>query len=821
MDTRNTTSRSTSGNSSVVLSKNLPMKTIIEAINEYLKSRTENSTSLIKKFLQAYSVTIDVSIFDPDREYVAQFYVSLYELLSKLESHSQMIWDCVDVLSNASRSCVAREALINTYQFGPLLARFLGDELTTTKRKMLLKLMQELTCGIKLTWQIPNLSYLITTLTKWIEDKEQDEEIVCLSLGVLVNLCYKNLPAVYTFSRCVDSKRFLRFCLPLRGPLVEVHVCKLMIIIDSSQNEIQKKTLLKLIEPTFISIEEALNKNDPVMLRLVIDFFIDVIGNDNAVIFKEYKNYVHKIDHFLKIIIDKTSSSDVTPPIEHDPGCIMHILKLIYTIITNDITNLSSVYKTTVELALKWINPQETSFQALTLITTIAQKIANSDDTENHKFLKLLSVKLPQFLMMLESESHPSSIDSCKRLGVLLQLMRVLLKSPVTSDETLAALEDDVLRKVVNPIMSNEFELNGLPKLRMDDNSTTSTEIVDTYVYAVSLVNEVSQKNSACFDFLNVLVSNKTLQCILAQALCGGPTEVKKLVLELAKYHWFPANEVALAMHSYQNMFYGHTPCNNSPPISTPHGGMGDINYPGMSVIQMETLDDLLKKFKKHVERLETLTPPSSTEGGDLCSMVGVPTRQLMDLYEYKAASLAQAERAALSAAEAAHERAAHMQHRLAQLAAQADQGMRLLHKAQTALDANRADMARAVTESERRQNRIDALDKNLKETEKELQIALQKMAEMKETLEGENSKKDQIIQKLEEHCNKMEKQLLKREEQIKNANKNIENMNKQIQDLQKMVAQKDAKLTEMTKQYLATKEIINTITKVAASQMP
>nr|CAI5859098.1 unnamed protein product [Callosobruchus analis] len=728
MDTRNTTSRSTSGNSSVVLSKNLPMKTIIEAINEYLKSRTENSTSLIKKFLQAYSVTIDVSIFDPDREYVAQFYVSLYELLSKLESHSQMIWDCVDVLSNASRSCVAREALINTYQFGPLLARFLGDELTTTKRKMLLKLMQELTCGIKLTWQIPNLSYLITTLTKWIEDKEQDEEIVCLSLGVLVNLCYKNLPAVYTFSRCVDSKRFLRFCLPLRGPLVEVHVCKLMIIIDSSQNEIQKKTLLKLIEPTFISIEEALNKNDPVMLRLVIDFFIDVIGNDNAVIFKEYKNYVHKIDHFLKIIIDKTSSSDVTPPIEHDPGCIMHILKLIYTIITNDITNLSSVYKTTVELALKWINPQETSFQALTLITTIAQKIANSDDTENHKFLKLLSVKLPQFLMMLESESHPSSIDSCKRLGVLLQLMRVLLKSPVTSDETLAALEDDVLRKVVNPIMSNEFELNGLPKLRMDDNSTTSTEIVDTYVYAVSLVNEVSQKNSACFDFLNVL---------------------------------------------------------------------------------------------KHVERLETLTPPSSTEGGDLCSMVGVPTRQLMDLYEYKAASLAQAERAALSAAEAAHERAAHMQHRLAQLAAQADQGMRLLHKAQTALDANRADMARAVTESERRQNRIDALDKNLKETEKELQIALQKMAEMKETLEGENSKKDQIIQKLEEHCNKMEKQLLKREEQIKNANKNIENMNKQIQDLQKMVAQKDAKLTEMTKQYLATKEIINTITKVAASQMP
>lgn len=51
-------------------------------------------------------------------------------------------------------------------------------------------------------------------LTKWVEVK--DDEIVCLSLGVLVNVCYKNLPAIYTLSRIVDIKKFLRFCLPLR-----------------------------------------------------------------------------------------------------------------------------------------------------------------------------------------------------------------------------------------------------------------------------------------------------------------------------------------------------------------------------------------------------------------------------------------------------------------------------------------------------------------------------------------------------------------------------------------------------------------------------
>lgn len=51
-------------------------------------------------------------------------------------------------------------------------------------------------------------------LTKWVEDK--DQEIVCLSLGVLVNVCYKNLPALYTLSRIVDLKKFLRYCLPLQ-----------------------------------------------------------------------------------------------------------------------------------------------------------------------------------------------------------------------------------------------------------------------------------------------------------------------------------------------------------------------------------------------------------------------------------------------------------------------------------------------------------------------------------------------------------------------------------------------------------------------------
>lgn len=45
-----------------------------------------------------------------------------------------------------------------------------------------------------------------------------------LSLGVLVNLCYKNLPAVYTLMRSVDSKEFLRTILKLQNDSIDTRV---------------------------------------------------------------------------------------------------------------------------------------------------------------------------------------------------------------------------------------------------------------------------------------------------------------------------------------------------------------------------------------------------------------------------------------------------------------------------------------------------------------------------------------------------------------------------------------------------------------------
>lgn len=191
-----------------------------------------------------------------------------------IEQRSTMAWNCVEVLSDACRNSAARSVIIQTYQFLSPLSRLLGDHLPYEKKVRLLNLLQELTCGIKISWQIPNLQYLMSTLTGWVENG--DEQIVAFSLGILVNLCYKNFPAFYTLSRCVDIKKFMRICMCLQGIKTEAHVCKFLIIMDYFNGQVTKEALLKMTQVTFRLTIEAFNVSDAILLRHTVEFFLTI-----------------------------------------------------------------------------------------------------------------------------------------------------------------------------------------------------------------------------------------------------------------------------------------------------------------------------------------------------------------------------------------------------------------------------------------------------------------------------------------------------------------------------------------------------------------
>lgn len=153
--------------------------------------------------------------------------------------------------------------------------------MTSEKRIRLLKLLQELTYGIKISWQEAHLPRLIKTLSKLVTESTE-EEVITLSLGVLVNLCYKNLPAVYILMRNINTKTFLQSVVKTRGHNINIRVqcCKLLIILEPANSDILDSYILDVAQVTFTNIIPTLRDEDTLLLRHIVDFFDDIREND-------------------------------------------------------------------------------------------------------------------------------------------------------------------------------------------------------------------------------------------------------------------------------------------------------------------------------------------------------------------------------------------------------------------------------------------------------------------------------------------------------------------------------------------------------------
>lgn len=73
----------------------------------------------------------------------------------------------------------------------------------------------------------------------------------------------------------------------------------------------------------------------------------------------------------------------------------------------------------------------------------------------------------------------------------------------------LQTFNDTVLQKVFSPLLSDELNVTNLPKIKINNNVTSSTALIDTYVYAIGLVNDLSQHDASWFELLSVLMENR------------------------------------------------------------------------------------------------------------------------------------------------------------------------------------------------------------------------------------------------------------------------------------------------------------------------
>lgn len=169
-------------------------------------------------------------------------------------------------------------------------------------------------------------------------------------------------------------------------------------------------------------------------------------------------------------------------------------------------------------------------------------------------------------------------------------------------------------------------------------------------------------------------------------------------------------------------------------------------------------------------------------------------TSDVMELYEYKLASMGHAERAAMVSLEAASQRCTHLSHRIAQLTAELSRTHQLLFHSQQCQGDLTKDRDSLLERTKELMNRLDAekgrnkavstqlatKEKSLQEKEYLLEETSKKLKEVESvrvTLDEQNVVLKNVMNKLESNLGRMEKAYKKKDELLATANDNIDRL--------------------------------------------
>nr|CAD7260768.1 unnamed protein product [Timema shepardi] len=783
-------------------------------------------------------VTSDLSIFDPGSSIAAEFYVSLHELMAGLESRSGLMWSAISTLHHACRNPSARVALIHTYKYTPILTKLLGSHLIQEKRLRVLQLLQELTYGIRISWQEAHLPQLITTLTQWIEGNEKD--VIGLALGVLVNLCYKNLPAVYTLMRSVDSKQFLRTILKLQGDNINtrVQVCKLLIILEHISGEIPDSEILNFVNMTYSTLGNAFKSLDVYHLKHVVDFFLDVQTNTHSRgVLLKYEKYVGDTSRLLELV---NSSSE--------PECVSVLFEFLESLVMLQVPGLSSIYPDIVKEAMNWIPTNMACTKSLQLICTIAmetrKEACGSQEALWLRVLEQLDHGLSRLLLILDTggdENFPVDADTRTRLTSLIQLLQEMSKTsslkqkildavnsqaphalaklplPVggkPSSSSLRALTEvkgntehtndisewcfplgTVIQKVFQPLLCTE--------VKSGDNFFQS-EVTALYVHSLDLMSDLASHDAQWLNLYSGLLQHKQVQMVLAVALYTGSEIIKKKVLSLTSTVGFPSESINSLAKSL---------CDLEPLVLIPSSGssksttlFGEYNSasahdmtPMFSLAQEGCLDQFIARLQEMAENNK---------------ISDISTSAVMELYEYKLASMSHSERALQSSLEAANTHSTHLQHRLAQLTAEISRRQQLLFHTQQCLEGLREEKAKLLQRINDLQVAADEAYKKNKQEDKNKQLVIgnltatieslrKNLDEKKEELMESQQSNDELKRKNEEAIKEIQILETNNKEstsKISELNKMLSKMEDRMNKRDRVIQEKDAEISKLSK---------------------
>lgn len=194
---------------------------------------------------------------------------------------------------------------------------------------------------------------------------------------------------------------------------------------------------------------------------------------------------------------------------ETSPECMALILEFIHSLMVHQVESLAVFYPKLTTISLNWVNSDWVSYQALSVLSKIVETSADADDVTKTETLQQVINSLPAFVLILQSHAVPSNMENCRRLGALLQLFRNLLRIDEVRSNVLQAVKEDSIAKIFTPLQLDSLGVEWLPILKSEDTSVTATDAVDTYLYALGLVNDLTQYGANWLSLQSTLMENR------------------------------------------------------------------------------------------------------------------------------------------------------------------------------------------------------------------------------------------------------------------------------------------------------------------------
>ncbi|KAL4716424.1 hypothetical protein ACJJTC_015852 [Scirpophaga incertulas] len=797
------------------------LKEFVTSAREFEASHSESAINSMNRYLGLIASSCDLSIFSPGRSEVCAFFSSLWRVMSDGRGPH---WSGVAVLSRAVIEPSARYALTHTYKFLPILSRLLTSTISNEKQIKLLSVMQEISYGIKISWQESYLPSLMKQLCDWITRSVPDIQLPTIgykSLTVLVNLCYGNLPAIYALLRTVDTRDFVVHLVNLKdNGYVGVEVCRLLLCLSRATRgaaAARQHDIYGYLDCTMRTFLKAILLKDSSKLLHAHKFLNDLCADHNL------RGFVLTYPQFSQTLTDSVQNlenlckidADDTKEPEQLIECLRYSLKFVTAIIGLDLYSLRCHHSHLVRFCIT--ASRVCLPEALELFEAIIKQYRD-EGRLTQDLLPVISDGLPGLLV-------PPALEPGKDGLHWLQVVGALCELTETQERVLIEVTPEIFETTLYSVLQYTSQ-NGAV------GSDVALQAATVGCHVGLTLAPQSQPWTAA---LHRLFAHRLIRRLLCTGLTSGDGKRRRQILQLIKHHYFPLDQMNQV---FGESLYSESQASDECLVASGAGEGESVWVAHLSPAQERAVDALVDKLNE------------ALRSGKISD---IATSSVMELYGYKMTCLEQRLHSHTVALQGASEHMATLQHSLAMIQATNSSQQDVLYATQMQNERHKQTIddlhkqledaekslrgfrAKLTTERTEKENLKENMQKELKaQLENFDRFVKEHKRESEEKLKAAEEENKQLHKKIEQQVvkhNELAEALIKFEERVKQRDKklqdasalevalrkDLEQRDTMIKQLEKTVAERENRLFQVTGQLEEMKRVQEIVANLMA----